>query len=52
MKTSHFIAKSQQIGVGESLTTFAIPHHRARGSVHGGTFLWNLFDEIFPKKVI
>ena len=49
MKTSHFTAKSQQIGIGEGLTTFALPHHRAHGSVHGGTLLWNLFDEIFSQ---
>jgi len=50
MKASHFTAKSQQIGIGEGLTTFAFPHHRARRFVHGGTLLWNLFDEISSQK--
>jgi len=26
-----------KIGIGEGLTTFALPHHRAYGSVHGGS---------------
>ena len=25
------------IGIGEGLTAFALPHHRAYGSVHGGS---------------
>jgi hypothetical protein len=25
----------QQIGIGESLSAFPLPHHRAYGSVHG-----------------
>jgi hypothetical protein len=27
----------ERIGIGEGLTTFALPHHRANGSVHGGS---------------
>jgi hypothetical protein len=28
---------TRQIGIGEGLTTFALPHHRAYGSVPGGS---------------
>jgi hypothetical protein len=27
----------REIGIGEGLTAFALPHHRAYGSVHGGS---------------
>ena len=27
----------RRIGIGEGLTAFALPHHRAYGSVHGGS---------------
>ncbi len=28
----------KKIGIGEGLTAFALPHHRAYGSVHGGSY--------------
>ena len=39
MAISHRIGKLSvgEIGIGEGLTAFALPHHRAYGSVHGGS---------------
>jgi hypothetical protein len=35
--TSNDVVLGGKIGIGEGLTAFALPHHRAYGSVHGGS---------------